>query len=361
MSGTVLPSSLLSFAEESYYDSFGSAFNNVALRVGIVKYVTKPESDQSTDKKSIEYDVITFQQDKDKGVIPITYRSCVTMDAFGGIGDFFEFIKSAPTGQVGDLKIDDGSYVLLLCIDGTSTRGIIVGALPHHQRKSTLTNAKDKHLEGEYNGLRFKVNDDGELTFTLKGKTDNKGVPKTKVGGSQFKMEKDGSVEINTRDLEPALSTNDNDAKPSGSEPKADFEKVRVDKTRQMVDVIARKDVNLTTGANFNLTTKDNANLKVKDLIVQAEGKANFMIKGVFDIKADGAMSVAAADLKVKSDAAVTVDANQVNINAQKIALGSGGTPAVTSLTQVIGIGNLGQIVSSTMIGPFSSVVTIAP
>lgn len=361
MFNTVLPSSLLSFAEESYYDSFSQALNNVALRIGIVKTIAKIETKDNESKTTIEYDVLTFQQDKDKGVIPITYRSCVTMDAFGGIGDFFEFIKSAPTGQAGDLKIDDGSYVLLLCIDGTSTRGIIVGALPHHQRKSTLTNAKDKHLEGEYNGLRFKVNDDGELTFTLKGKTDNKGVPKTKVGGSQFKMEKDGSVEINTRDLEPALSTNDKDGKSSGSEPKTDFEKVRVDKTRQMVDINARKDINLTTGANFNLTAKANANLKMKDLIVQAEGKADFAIKGVFNIKADGAMSVAAADLKIKSDAAVTVDASQVNINAQKIALGSGGTPAVTSLTQFVGTGNLGAPIISIAAGPFSGIVTIAP
>jgi hypothetical protein len=360
---TILPSSLLAYAEESYYSSFGQTFNNVALRVGIVKSVSKIEAKDNVDAKVLEYDVLIFQQDKDKGVIPITYKNCVTMDSFGGIGDFFEFVKTVPTGQDGSLAVDDGSYVLLLCIDGTSSRGVIIGALPHHGRKTTLANTKDKHLEGEYNGLRFKVNDDGELTLTFKGKTDKKGVPKTpKNGGSQIRMEKDGSVEVNDRDLDPAMASgNDKEGEVSGEAPSDKYEKVRIDKTKQSIDIISRKDQNQNSGANYNLTVKATTTHKTKDWLVSAEGKANFTVKGVFDIKSDGALSMAAADVKIKSDAAVMVQANSIQLQAQTVSVGAGGTPAVIGTTQTIGIGNGGSPVVSNFIGPFSSVVTIAP
>lgn len=362
MFDTVLPSSLLSYAEESYYDSFGQTFNNVALRIGVVKSIIKIEDKNSADSQSIEYDVLCFQQDQDKGVVPITYKNCVTMDAFGGIGDFFEFIKNVPTKNNGDLKIDDGSYVLLLCIDGTATRGVIIGALPHHGRKSTLLKAKDKHMEGEYNGLRFKINDDGEMTLTFKGKTDKKGKPKTpKNGGSQIKMEKDGSVELNDRDLDKELASgNDKDAKQSGSAPSDKYEKVRIDKTKQSIDVISRKDQNQTAGANYNLTVAKTTTHKTTDWLVSASGKANLDSKGVFNIKAGGAMNVSAPSMNFKADGSVNVQSSSVKLSAQQVSVGDGGSPAVVSFTQFIGIGNLGSPVISTAMGPFSSVVTIA-
>lgn len=363
MFNTVLPSSLLSYAEESYYNAFGQTFNNVALRIGVVKSISKIEDENNIEAKVLEYDVMVFQQDQDKGVIPITYKNCVTMDSFGGIGDFFEFVKSVPTGQSGSLTVDDGSYVLLLCIDGTATRGVIIGALPHHGRKSTLLKAKDKHMEGEYNGLRFKINDDGELTLTFKGKTDNKGVPKTpKSAGSQIKMEKDGSVEINDRDIEPELlAGNDKQGKVSGAKPSESYEKVRIDKTKQSIDIISRKDQNQTSGANYNLTIKANTTHKTKDWIVAAEGKANLSSKSTLDIKSGGAFSLTAADIKMKSDASMQVQANSIQLNAQQVAVGQGGTPAVIQSTTVLSIGNLGMPIVGTMIGPFSTTVIIAP
>lgn len=362
MFNPILPSSLLSFAEEDYFSSFGHVYNNVSLRIGIVKSILKIEDKDNIDSSGIQYDVLCFQQDKDKGVTPIIYKNCVTIDSFGGIGDFFEFVKSKPTKNEGSLKVDDGSYVLLLCIDGTSTRGVIIGSLPHHDRKTTLSNLKDKHMEGEYNGLRFKINDDGELTITFKGKTDNKGKPKTpKSGGSQIKMEKDGSVEINDRDLDPELAAGNNkEAKAEGEKPKPEYEKIRIDKTKQSIDIISRKDQNQKTDKNYNLTVKENTNHKTKDLVVQAEGKASYTVKGVFNIKADGAYSLTAANVQVKSDNAIQMQANNVQIQASQVSVGAGGTPAVISSTMYITY-VLGIPFPSYAVGPYSSTVTIAP
>jgi hypothetical protein len=55
------------------------------------------------------------------------------------------------------------------------------------------------------------------------------------------------------------------------------------------------------------------------------------------------------------------MQANNVQIQATKIDIGSGGTPAIIGTTQFIGIGNAGAPVVSSAMGPFSSVVTIAP
>lgn len=359
---TILPSSLLTFAEDSYFDTFEHAHHNVALRLGIVKTIYKVEDEKNVDKDTIQYDVLCFQQDKDKGITPIIYKNCITIDSFGGIGDFFEFIKTKPTNGEDKLKAEDGSYVLLLCIDGTSSRGIIIGSVPHHNRKSTLLKAKDKHMEGEYNGLRFKINDDGELTITFKGKTDNKGKPKTpKSGGSQIKMEKDGSVEINDRDLDPELAAGNNkEAKAEGEKPKPEYEKIRIDKTKQSIDIISRKDQNQKTDKNYNLTVKENTNHKTKDLVVQAEGKASYTVKGVFNIKADGAYSLTAANVQVKSDNAIQMQANNVQIQASQVSVGAGGTPAVISSTMYITY-VLGIPFPSYAVGPYSSTVTIAP
>ena len=357
---TILPSSLLQFAEKEYYSGFSNALNNTALRMGVVKNVSYPDDKTNLEKSAPEYDVLVFQQDSDKGVIPITYRNCVTMDMFGGVSDFFEFVKGEPTDKTANkLDLDDGSYVLLLCIDGTASRGVILGALPHHNRKSTLPKTKAKHLEGEYNGLRIKINDDGELTMTFKGKTDTKGKPTTTTGGSQIKMEKDGSIELNTRDLDGVLKGNDKENKDT-SIAGAEYEKIRLDKATKKIAVSSRGDYVHDTGGNSSHTVKGNTTQKMTDILVDASGKATINSGGMFTIKSGGELSITATGAKFTLDSSLEIKASIVKIGAQQISLGEGGDPAVVMSTQSIGIGNMGAPVVSTFIGPYSSVVMIA-
>lgn len=360
----VLPSSLLKFAEKEYYDSFANVYSNTSLRIGVVKAIYDIEDENNASKSNTEYDVLVFQQDSNKGVIPIVYRGCVTLDSFGGIGDFMEFAKSAPTDtKTKSLKADDGSYVLLLCIDGTSSRGVIIGALPHHDRKSTLQNLKgSKHMEGEYNGIRVKVNKDGELTITFKGATDKKGKPKDpSKGGSQIRMEKDGSVEINDRDLDGELKAGNNKEAKDDSKAGDEYEKLRINKPKKSIELNTRGDFTETIGANSNSTVKGTTTHKTAKLIMEASGSASLTSGGTFDIKSGGALGIKSPSGKMDFDDSLTVNASAVNILAQSINLGQGGTPAVILNTQTIGIGNLGGPVVSTMIGPFSSTVFIAP
>jgi hypothetical protein len=323
----------------------------------------KVEDKNNENKGMYEYDVMTFQQDKDKGVVPIKYKNCVTMDAFGGIADFFEYIQSSPTDKkLKNVADDDGSYVLILCIDGTQTRGVILGALPHHNRKSTLSKVSGKHMEGEFNGIRMKVNSDGELTMTFKGKTDTKGKPTNPAaGGSQFKFEKDGSVEINDRDLDGELKAGNDKKAKDDSKAGVDYEKVRIDKTSKALITNSRQNTTVTVGKDLTQTVKGNTSLTTTDLLVKASGKASYDVGATFDLKAGGAISMTGPEGKFTFDNIFQVQANAANINAPSINLGNGGTPAIIISTQMIGIGNLGAPVISTAIGPFSSTVFIAP
>ena len=361
---SVLPSSLLSVAEDSYYDSFTNVYANASLRIGVIKQIYDIEDVKNESKSNIEYDVLVFQQDSNKGVIPTVYRGCVTMDVIGGIADFHEYVKSTPTdGKTKSVNADDGSYVLLLCIDGTSSRGVIVGALPHHDRKSTLPNLKGtKHLEGEYNGLRYKINKDGEFTLTFKGKTDKKGKPLDAAkGGSQIRIEKDGSVEINDRDLDGELKAGNNKEAKDESKAGADYERIRIDKTKKSIGLNTRGDFTETIGANSSSTIKGNTTHKTTNLVLEASGTASLKSGGAFNVEAGGAFGLKAPSGKFTFDDSLTVNASAANILAQSINLGQGGTPAVLLSTQTLGIGNLGAPVISTMIGPFSSTVFIAP
>jgi len=360
----VLPSSLLEVADNNYYGAFNKSYNNVSLKMGIVKKVYEIEDSKNLSKKVPEYDVLTFDQDQNKGITPLTLKNCITMDAFGGIADFMDYRKIVPTLNPDGSKLDkdDGSYVLVLCIDGSNTKGVIIGALPHHARKAIITKDKTAHMESEFNGIRMKINKDGEFTLTFKGKTDKKGKPVDAAkGGSQIRIEKDGSVEINDRDLDGELKAGNNKEAKDTSVAGADYERIRIDKTKKSIGLNTRGDFTETIGANSSSTIKGNTTHKTTNLVLEAGGTASLKSTGAFNVEAGGAFGLKGPSGTMTFDDSLTVNASAANILAQSINLGQGGTPSVLLSTQTIGIGNLGSPIVSTMIGPFSSTVFIAP
>src|SRR5690606_34449793 len=89
-SGSFLPSGLLQMDDERLV-GFNSTFNNVSLKMGLVKEVYETDDKSNINKIVPEYDVIVTEQRGDAGPTPITYKNCVVMDLFGGIADFFEY------------------------------------------------------------------------------------------------------------------------------------------------------------------------------------------------------------------------------------------------------------------------------
>jgi len=337
----VLPSSLMEERQATDFQFQKKISENMYLRLGVVVDIIEDDDENNQSKLVPEYNVMTIENDN-----TTIYKNCFAVDAFGGIADYFVKKLRKPKDakkvqESGSLKKQNGSIVLLLCIDGSSDgQGVIISSIAHPDRKSgKLTKALGHHMEGEFNGINWKVDKDGALTVKFKSATDNDGKPADEsAGGSTFKMEKDGSMEM-----------------ADGNK-----EKIRVDKTKKTIDLAAEKDINVKTEANVNLDAKEKASIKSgADLIADAGGSATFNSAKAFNIKAEAAFELKAKDVKITSDSMVTVKGTQVMINAPQIMVGMGGTPAMTILTQFLGVGNLGMPVLSQAIGPFSSSVFI--
>lgn len=364
----VLPSSLLGLANSSEYGAFNKTYKNVTLKIGLVSCVYDIEDEKNLSKQSPEYDVLTYEQNENKGIVPLLYRRCTAIDSLGGIGNFFEKTLTTPSNdpQLKEASHDDGTYVLLLCVDGSNTKGIILASLAHHNRKPTLTREAGTHLEGEFNGIRWKINKQGELVITQKGSTNKEGVPKTPLG-SQFKFHEDGSIEFNTQPLEDSLLTNrvspegEGESTPSSQQKPQEYEKIKLDRTTQGIEISARKNINVRASENISITSLKNTNISVQDMLVSASGKVDINVETSMSLNVSGEFFAKGSSGKLEFEDMLTIKASQTKVNSEKIALGEGGMPAVIQTTQFMGLGNLGAPVISQAIGPYSMVVTIAP
>lgn len=345
-------SSLYLFSENKPEGIEKRIFGDTSLKVGIVVKVHEIEDEGNIGKKIPEYDVLVVQQDSNNSMEPVIYKNCINIDGFGGKADYLEYklrknpkSQKKPEGSL-DTNFQEqfGSMVLLLCLDGSTDKGIIVKSVHHNGRKTTLTKDADIHLEGEYNGLNWQINKDGELTITFKSKTDNEGKPQDEEsGGTTLKMDKEGSVDINTN-LEGDEETY-----------------VRIDKKN--------KDIGLKAGQHIGFTAKKNVGINAegeikgsakKDINFAAEGAAKFTSKSSLDLEGKSAVNIKGDSVMINGSNSVQIDGQSLLVKCTSIMLGSGGTPAVTLSTKFIGTGNKGAPVVCSAVGPFSSVVQIA-
>lgn len=344
----VMPSSILQERTSEDFNYSQKISNNVSLKVGVVVDIIELGDKKNVSKVTTEYNVMVIEDQSNS-----VYANCMAVDGFGGIGDFLnkKLRKTKDPTKVSSrttLTNQNGSIVLLLCIDGHSEQAVIVGSLAHPDRKNgQLTKDKGHHLEGEFNGINWQIDKNGALKVTFKSASDNDGKYKEsegKVGGTHLHMDKDGGVDINTN-LKGAEETY-----------------IRMDKKNKDVGLKAGQHIGLTAEKNIGLTAKANITSKATaDLLAEAGGSMTLKSAGAFGINAGAALNVQAASVDIVSNGSVKINGTMVQLSAPSIQLGNGGTPAVTMSTQFIGIGNLGGPVISTAIGPFSSSVLIAP
>ena len=239
--GTVMPHGLLSCDPSDFMRGANKSYSNSALRFGVITQVYAISDPKNLSKLTTEYDVVVIEQDRNKSVAPVTYKNCLTVDAFGSIADFFEKNYRAQTEsdnlQLPITKGQNGATVLVLCMDATTGKGVILGGLNHPDRTTTLVDAEPR-LAGEYNGVAIAVNPDGSTSLTFKGATDSYGVPTNpSQGNTVFQIKTDGSFEFNH-------STVDISANKSG-----------------VLSITTKSDANITAGGNTNITTSGDTNL----------------------------------------------------------------------------------------------------
>ena len=350
----VLPHGLVSHRENGDLNFGNKVFGNNTLKMGVVVEIIEEDSKDNIVKLGPEYHVMAIEQDKDNGSNTSIYKNCMAIDSFGGVSDFFQMKYRVPKDMAkvknsGSVKNQTGSIVLLLCLDGNAEKAVIIGSIAHPGRKTSLTKEAGHHMEGEFNGVNWKVNKDGELTITYRSKTDGEGKPADEEAGGTFvKVDKTGSVDINTGE---------------------DKNYIRIDKPNSDIGLQADENIGLTTkNKNIGFNSGNNLSMNIKkDLLIMAEGKADITVKSMIDVKTDGDLGVKAKNYKLTLDNSMVMKMNSfimqaetAVLNNQQTIIGPSPQPAVILNTITLSIGNLGAPSIGFHIGPFSSTVLIS-
>ena len=341
--GGVLPFGLMGLDSQSMLSGFNKTYKNFGLRAGIVVKSYSIDNDQNLSKLAPEYDVVVIEQDSNRAITPITYRNCISANSFGSISDYFEArLRSQKTidnkqTQGKDFSGQDGAIVLLLCLDGSSEKAVIIGALNHPDRKTKLV-GEEKVLSGEFNGLSISVADDGSANLTFKGATDNKGKPlDSSQGNTTVDIEKDGSVQLKHAGVTARVQKD------------GDVSLNNIGSTL----ISSKKDVTIKTEAKFNMNATSDAAMAMNKLAIDAQGSATLNAQEV-SITGSSKMNLKSKMIDIQGDSMVKVKSAQITLDGLAFLGGAGGQPLLLPTTQMIGIGNLGIPVLSTAIGPFT-------
>jgi hypothetical protein len=333
-------------ANDSYFNAYTQAMSNYGLKVGLVWAKYNIDDKQNLTKLGTEYDVLVIEQYEDKAPTPTLYRNCLQA-GLGGVADFSSTQLDAPTKPNRfNINKDDGTYVLLMCLDGKITKGLILSGLPHPNRKKY----NSPYIQ-ETNGIRTEIKEDGSLTITQKGKTDNNGIP-AKALGSEIKFLADGSIELNINDLDPALLSNLITDKTKSTQQVAK-NYIRINRATKAIEI--GTEAALTIKAKDSTIEAETIDIKTSKSVKVTSDKANVDFKE-FTIKVLKSLKIDAQEIKFNAQV-MELKANQVTIKGSLIRIGNNPTPAITNQTLFIGTGNLGAPVVSQAIGPFSTSV----
>lgn len=340
--GAVLPSGLLGINHGAAMDAFKKTFQNTALKMGVIIKSYPVGGDGNITGLCPEYDVVAFEQNEDRGATAITYKNCVSSEGLGSVADFFEKTLRTQTkkGDNVDTKGQDGAIVILLCLNGTSDRGIIIGALTHPDRNTTLVD-EGPRLEGEFNGVNIKVEKDGSTSLTFNGATDSDGnALDASQGITTLSVEKDGSYQVQNKGVTQRLE--------KGGAVSLTAQDTITNTTKKDFVVTAQGDINATATGNMNLTAKQ--------LAAQISGSAAFQCQSG-QITSSDAFGIKGSTLTAEAESMVKIKAPVIVLDGLVSLGGQGGLPVLTLGTTIFGIGNLGLPVISRAIAGFANKV----
>lgn len=340
-SGAVLPHGLLGTDAGEMLAGFAKSYENTAMRVGVVMKTYPISDDGNHSKLMTEYDVLVFEQNKDRGATTILYRNCMSSEGFGSVADFFEKTlrqkKAQKSKGYTQMKGQNGAICLMICLDGVSEKGIIIGFITHPDRKTTLK-TDEPRLEGEYNGVNIKVEPDGSTQLTFRGATDNDGkiVDKTQ-GDTTMAIEKDGTLQIKHKGVTQRLEK------------------------KGKASLTAEDDISNTTKKNFNVTATESVNitatkdfnLKCAKLVAQAEGSAMLECQKL-EVNSQSEIKLKGSQLQVEAEAIAKIKATTITLDGLVNLGGDGGQPVLLLSTMFIGTGNLGAPVLSNAIAGYA-------
>lgn len=199
--GTVLPT-FMGVNGQGPVSGYQAAVYQPFLRLGRVIKTHNPTDETNRSKLFFEYDVLVEHNDNLSSQARIVIPRCRMMSFFGGVADFSRF---TPRQMEVETKFEDelteGSQVLVMCVNGNSQEGVIIGGIQH--QKAEADNPSDgHHTIMQFNGMRFGIDKDGQLSITFNGKTNAKNAIQGDplASGTTLTFQKDGSFKVFTKD-----------------------------------------------------------------------------------------------------------------------------------------------------------------
>ncbi len=192
----IIPSHLSGF---TYND--GGAFSQNMLLIGEVQAIYYPDDPANVSKRTTEYDVLVGLRVNGTAVTKM-FTHVTATDSFGGVADTFTktFRPDTSAKRTGsNKKVGEGlgSKVLMLSINGENLNTVIIGGV--RDSKTAPEKNLGHRMHFVFNGVEAEINDAGELTLQVHGKTDSEGKTAEEVGSS-VKISKDGNVAVTTKD-----------------------------------------------------------------------------------------------------------------------------------------------------------------
>lgn len=280
--------------------------------------------DQSNiSKKYVEYDVNVRAGDGGQS----KFRNVRHMSDLFGTNDYHETILEANefafSGKLSPSNFfvnQNGTYVVLAALHGSKDKPFIVGTLPH-PKKLGAKRADGVRKLGEFRGVEWNINKDGELIITQRGarSADGKLKASDKIN-TILKFDKEGNVSLSDKELnkiyldrenkkiilsQTSGSTIVNSIEMSREEPKLT---IKVGDVKQTVD-----------GAGDKITLETKGGLKVE--LDGTADKATFTTSGGPKVTIDGA-----GNIKLEAGATIIeIDGNsgKISLTGQMVDVGA--------------------------------------
>jgi len=154
------------------------------------------DEDSNISKKFVEYDVSI----RDAKGGQSTLRNIRSMSSLFGANDFEETIlesnEFASKGKLDSsnfFKNKNGTIVVIAHMHGSNDKPFIVGTWQHPAFSKGATKADGIRKKGEYRGIQWEINKDGEFILTYLGnRTPDGKLAREDTGPTEVKIDKDG-------------------------------------------------------------------------------------------------------------------------------------------------------------------------
>lgn len=307
--GAPIPSSVpTSKSKEREHKNLFGIFRGIIIRA------VYPDDPANTIKTRMEYVVKVRGQE---------YPNAINIRESGGIYNYRERVRKgtekSESNQLNAGTFDellDGEHVYVAFLEGYAASPLILGAAEHplHSKYKKPSSADGVFEVTEFNGVEISIDKESNYLIKHLGMKDKDGnITNPNAVDTFFKINSNGDIELN-----------------NGAKILMDDNGIIVED--QFQNKIEMKDgqVNIHVNGDANVGVTGNANLNVGgDASVSADGKATFKGAGGTDLGESG---------------------SETNVNGSLVKLAGGGVGVARIGDMVVGTGNHGAPVISTII-----------